>query len=85
MGGEADRPQRVSSGGEVFRHLGKLLQLLSGSAALDVVRSADILKACGYSPWLRQAQHTLEINVALDLHPQPINGNTHVRTINRPA
>ena len=75
MGSEIDCPQRVSGGREVLRHLGKLLELLSRSAALDVVSSANLLKAWLYSPGLRQRQHTLEINVALDFHPQPFNGS----------
>ncbi len=59
MGGEIDGPQRMSGGGEIFRHLGKLLQLLSRSAALDVVSGADLLKAWGHGPGLGQGQHTL--------------------------
>src|SRR3972149_11292355 len=77
--GEFDSSQGMPGGGEVLRHLGKLLKLLLWSAALDVVRRSELLKAGRDRPRLRQGQHTLEVDVTLHLHSQRLYWNAHVR------
>ena len=50
MGSEIDCPQRVSGGREVLRHLGKLLELLSRSAALGRSKQRESPESLGVQP-----------------------------------